>query len=342
VYTSYFYSFVQGGLSLYGFGWIATGWWKREYTKSQALRRLIWLTGSCAILGLLFLPWVISVFQQFDTKVQGPSGSTPEKVWAWIRSTGYEWLRIPVAYYPVAFVLAAIGGIWGESSRRGLLLVVLILTFLAEVLFFLVTDFVVFLTPRYLIGLLPFVILCAALGLSVLSRALSRLGGTLRHWPVRHPLRLAGAILILVVVGFFGYRNLAVYDRWYDRQKQDWRAVVRFLGDHVDSKDLIIPGVDMTYLCLRQYLTPSLQKQLTPKESGNPKNLPKFARSGRRVWYVAPHYNFRNIPALRDWLDEHFTEVLIVKGAMPIHIYMGPKLLYKWKPEDQDVDRGTQ
>jgi hypothetical protein len=133
-----------------------------------------------------------------------------------------------------------------------------------------------------------------------------------------------GGFLILFVLGYAAL-NFPAYRTQVTTQKQDWRAVAGFLAGHVSGEDVIVPGMDLTWICLKHYLPEKLQLHLAPNRSGTPQNLPPLARSGKRLWYVTADYSLKRMPSLEQFLDDYFTRVFVADGSeSKVPVYRGP------------------
>lgn len=326
LYTSYFYSFVEACLVIYALGWLGHYYMERKTWQQDLTIRLTWLVAICCILGLLFLPSVLWAARTYQDFAQSRGYSYDTRVIPWLVSATQTWLPFSYSVFIIPIVLIILGDTVATKKPRGLNLLFLTLLILLPALFFRVLRPKHFLAPRYLIAPLPFFLMFSSIGLAGVVHFFWERAGRL-------PIRAAGwaarcglALVVVLLVGFYSSRNLKSYRRWALEQKQDWRSTVAFLKKNVQENDLIVPGVDFTYICLGHYLPLELRRSLTEAGSGDAQNLPPLARSGKRIWYVAPDYALNDVPAIKKWLDQHFTLVQTIQGS--IRIYKGPKSLY--------------
>lgn len=331
LYTTYFYGFTQAALALYGYGWLAWGWLRREQPGRAFLWRLGWLTLSCLTLAGLFLPWVAGTLSHFRGYQAAHQGLHNAEVLAWLQSTLKEWLPAKGGFWPgLALLLGLAGGVYQFRTRRGLYLVFLALMVSLPTLFFRFGTFGHFLHPRYLVIALPFFLIAVAAGIGWLVRlALSYLAHPGRPGAGR----LVAAVWLLAplaLLGLYAGVNLNRYAEWAGGQKQNWRGAARVIQAGFQPGDLIIPSLNLTSVCLSEYLPPKLQPALQPNGSGTPPNLLRAAQKGARIWYVAPEYCLWDNPRLEEWLNEYFTLKATVSGHISnIKIYLGPKAIYR-------------
>lgn len=328
LYTSYLFTLILGCLGLYAAAWLVFEYRRREASGRETLVRLAWLLGSGFVAGVLYLPTMVPALLVADAETQ--------QLWAGrqgvadlIAAAAKAWLPFSPWAYPAAAFFIVIGGVLDRRRPRGFGVALLALMIGVHIAFFHFRLIKHFLHVRYVIAVMPFFFVYTAVGLGLIVQFVWECGARVKGQTAERALRWGAVAAATLLVGVYTQKNLKRYGGWALQQKQDWQSVAGFLEKEVQRGDLIVPSIDFTHVCLAHYLPADLRRRsLTPPGSGDAKKLAPLARKGKRIWYVAPHYVFYEVPPLKKWLDTHFTQVFTATGRMPVYVYKGPKVLY--------------
>lgn len=316
LFTSYFFAPVAAVVFVYAY---ATLLRQRRIGEQpvQTKRKLLQLTATAGLLAVIYLAWCWIAFPTMSA--YNNAGVQQADIIEWLSQTSKQWLSLSPKSAPVT-VLALVAAAWAAYIQlrvSGWLLTVGVL--LLSVLVLTVAQHAHFLAPRYLLAVLPFFLIQIA---GLLDAAIQLIQ---KHLRFDNAYGCAAAALLIAA---WTYPNIRDYHGWYSVQKQDWNSVTQYLKDHVGPNDLIVPGIDLTYLCLDFYLPEKLKPQLAPNHSGTAENLPPLARTGKRIWYVAPEYSLSEAEPVHQWLDKYFTLTAKWPGinpAMTIYLYCSDK-----------------
>ncbi len=176
-----------------------------------------------------------------------------------------------------------------------------------------------FLHSRYLITVLPFLILAFSLSLSCLVE---------KAGDKTTVVILVGAILGVYLL----FNGVAMYET-YTTEKQDWRSAGEYLARHFQAGDVIFGGANECPVVLFYYLPPRLRQYLS-QDVPTARDLEHAMQQFKRVWYATAYYRWyypwRAHPKggeqdrlFYDWLDQQFDLVREFPGEYPVKIFLG-------------------
>ncbi len=275
LYTHYFAAFILA--AELGVGGVLLG---QDLGKRNLQReRLVGLVASVAAIGLAMLPSLPAIIQ-FPGKDQNNDVPAQRLTWsgqflvdtinqlgvgvkAGPHLTPYTWLLL---------VLCLVGLLaLGWQKRWKTLLWIVLWTALPFLVLSLVPSWHVF-QIRYVIFVLPILLLAAARGLAVLVDGLAHL---LRSVPNSRP--LATGLLTFGVLAL----SIAPLQSWYARQKQPWRELAALLNTYATPGDVVITEPSWFVNCLRYY-----GYEFAHTVSGSAERFDELTAEAQAVWYI--------------------------------------------------------
>jgi uncharacterized membrane protein len=312
-FTSYFGAISFGALILYGGLRTILG----DFGKALRRRNLVWLLLSAALCGTPFLLWVMETFSAF--RQYGVSHRlAPHSIAGLV---GY--VALSLRDFAGGSVIAAIIlyglvllGWWklraARSARLPQLAVLLAALPLAAIY---VSGVGHFLNPRFLIPLVPIMVISGAMGIwwawDFTAKNKSPTGATM--------LRCCIVLLIAVYV----FINLRGIGTTLTTEKQDWRAAAKFVEQRFEVGDFIVGGINAGSLCIAYYVDPDLKKAVL-EDYYFYKPLQELLLLDRRVWYVTAYYRSdASRAAFYTWIDQNFDLMCLIPGSMDsIYVFL--------------------
>ena len=249
LYTHYFATFVLA--AELGVGGVLLG---RDYLQpgqEPQRPRLAGLTGSMAAVGLVMLPSLPAV-AQFLGREQNNDILAQKLTWSsrfWVDVANQLGIGVKAGAHlaPYTWLLLALclGGLLALGWRRRWTMLLWLAAWAA--LPFLVLSLIPswhLFHIRYVIYVLPILLLAAARGLAALTGGLDRF---LRFAPGSRP--LASGLLAVGVLAL----SVAPLQAWYARQKQPWRELAALLNTHAAPGDVVVAEPGWFTNCLRYY-----------------------------------------------------------------------------------------
>jgi hypothetical protein len=187
---------------------------------------------------LLCLPWISFVFSNYKgSTIMDPFHTEdPGPLWEIMYGIFHDWLpHLPLMV--TSIILLMIFPFFSKNRRNALiLLAVFVLPIGGLYLFCKLLNVTHFITSRYFISFLPLFFVTIYLSLNALE---------LRFERIRKFIRLEFLFLILFIAS-----NLVILPLYYRSEKQDLRALVLYLKDHIREGDKVfvetagyIPGI---------------------------------------------------------------------------------------------------
>jgi hypothetical protein len=327
LFTSYFHAFLMAALAVYGLAWIGMGWRRGERSRRAWAATAIRFCLALLIPALAFLPWAWHGHQALAQYGSGHAARVAPRIANWLGETFAEWMPGNRWRFVVAAALAVWGGVFADRRRRLIYALFVALMVAVPAIVFKFVSFGHFLHPRYLLAAMPFFWVAVAIGLARLPGDLARLARRMATPRLVRPARWMALAAVMGLTAGYLVVNLGKYGQWAGTQKQDWRSVAQYLKAHYATGEIIVPSFDMTWICLAHYLPPELKRSLLTNGTDLPDNLGALARSGRRIWYVAPEYCLWEAPELEAWLEKYFERRAVIRGwGFNVRIYyFGPR-----------------
>jgi uncharacterized membrane protein len=216
-----------------------------DKTRSTA-KRALGLAVSLSAVGISYLPWMSTLRAQFPRQLHSTAlGITLADLELAARSLHRVLIAHTGATGPLLafWIVLLLWGLWTSGRRQGLLAAVWLLT---PFLFLAVVDPRHRVQERYVIYILPLMLLVASKGLLSLTDLFSR---ALNSVMTKGKLHTTGAqVIAVLLVAALSAAPFKEYPTW---QKGDWRSVVTYLLQSMGTNDIIIadgygyqPGAD--------------------------------------------------------------------------------------------------
>ncbi len=308
VYTHYFGWLVVAGEVLYASALIAWQTWRQR----RLDRRAVALVSSLAIIAILYLPWISSLWAFLRRKV--PVGATSQ-------AAGTKPLLVGREYFlQVAWQFGAKGGRWrfhgfwggallgalavGLRKRWRLLLLLLIWFATPVTVLALVSPRHTF-NPRHVIHLLPLYLLLTAAGVTAISALIIRALGSLRYPVLRLGFPVALTALLFVPTNLPALR---AHQAW---EKENWREVAGFVGDAILPDELIYVSPEFwSYAFV--YYQPSLEPYLAGGTERNTDELARALEQSAGLWILQREGKLGDPTGrLASWIQAKGFELLI-------------------------------
>jgi 4-amino-4-deoxy-L-arabinose transferase-like glycosyltransferase len=312
-FTSYFGAIAFGALIVYGALRIFT----QERAKPALRRRLFWLSLSVVVCGTPFLLWAAqaySVFQEYGASHRLPPHTIPALLSYFISSLR-EFAGGSTGASAVLYGFVVLGWVGMREARPARVPHLTALLALLPLGAMYAAGVGHFLNPRFLMTLLPLVMIGAAMGISYSWEAVTKRSPS--GW------RVVLHCCVVLLVAFYLGMNVRETARNLATEKQDWRTAARFVEQHFRVGDFIVGGRNAGSLCIAYYIHPDLRKAIL-YDYYSTELLRQLLSLDRRVWYVTAYYRTdANRPPLDKWLDRTFEHVRVIPGSMDsIHIFL--------------------
>jgi hypothetical protein len=265
---------------------------------SLPARQSLWLLLSLAVVGLSYVPWLpaLRTHIAFFTGYQGQAVATVERLQS---SLGLldNMLRDYSGVSGVALLLWVGVFVLGFAScdRKRMALVASWIGAPFVLLAFVRSGYPS--KPRYVLFILPLLLLLVARGITSGARALAP------HLPAARGQRewLVPSMVTLTVLIFVSL-SVAPLSDYYSWQKDDWRGAARYLADNMEPGDVVIvdgisyrPNGDSETadLCLSYYLAQYGREDapILQVRRGLWEEIQGLGESERGAWAVAFHHN---------------------------------------------------
>jgi mannosyltransferase len=290
-YVYYLELFILAALNLF----ILLTTWRNRKLLTQ------WFT-SQIIIGLILLPWY---FQERLLSGGGYGGTTggfdAVKLFSWFLPTLLFGESLPAntisIVWPLALflLLAGLIAIWRRDQHQGLFVVVLVMT--PTVLLCLLSFRLNIFTPRYILGIVPGLLLLISFGVvwSFKSR------------PSVSVLAMRSAILGLYCLVLI----ISLYNHFFvfDYAKKDWRSLMGYLSNNVASDDLVIQAAaDEAFNYY--YNLPGDRKQLPANPTQPQQEITRILNTDSAahdsIWLVAQTFpDWPSAGIVETWLEQN-------------------------------------
>ncbi len=263
------------------------------------------------IVGLVLLPWVVLNYPVHKAYGAGRSPYSLPQMANYLYATLLQFSNGPKSLLIGMLGAATIGAVLHREARQKLFYIYVILVFLLPLAVIYLTQAGHFLSPRYLIAALPFMLLLAAAGLERIGELIARIPGR------AVPLRLAHHFSLGIVCGLclvYLLPGIAKIHQTIGWEKQNWKAACRYVAEHVRPDELIIGGINLGPLCVYHYIDPTLRPSVV-FGAYSIDNVKSLLKTGRRTWYLTGYYDSDQGVQLHRWIGEHFTQQEMYPGT---------------------------